>query len=60
VRLVLAEANPEGLVSWVLGLGRGVQVISPAGLRREVARVAGQVADRHAQAAPRARPRRRS
>jgi len=48
VRLRLAKVNPEGLVTWVLGLGRGVQVLAPAGLRREVARLAGAVAGAHA------------
>jgi proteasome accessory factor B len=48
VRLRLASVNPEGLVTWVLGLGRGVQVLAPAGLRREVARLARAVSERHA------------
>lgn len=48
VRLRLARVNPEGFVTWVLGLGRGVQVLAPAGLRHEVARAARGVAERHA------------
>jgi predicted DNA-binding transcriptional regulator YafY len=57
VRLRLSKVNPEGLVTWVLGLGRGVQVIAPPGLRRALARAAEAVAERHAGKARLPRPR---
>jgi len=47
VRLRLADVNPEGLVTWVLGLGRGVQILSPPGLRKEIGRVARRIAIAH-------------
>lgn len=47
IRLRLDRANPEGLISWVLGMGRDVRVISPRGLKGEVARAARRVAERH-------------
>lgn len=52
VRLRLAKVNPEAMMTWVLGLGRGVQVLSPAGLRNEVARLARRVAERHGEKRP--------
>lgn len=48
IRLRLPRANPEGLITWILGMGRDVQVLSPRGLRREVERAARRVAKRHA------------
>jgi proteasome accessory factor B len=47
IRLRLEKINPEGLIPWILGLGRDVRVISPRGLREEVANAAGRVAKRH-------------
>jgi len=47
VRLELPEVQAESIVPWVLGLGPGVRIVSPAGLREEVRRIAGQVAERH-------------
>lgn len=47
VRLKLAHVNPEALVAWVLGLGRGVQILSPPGLRKEIGRVARRIASAH-------------
>jgi proteasome accessory factor B len=48
IRLRLDRVNPEGLISWVLGMGRDVQVISPKGLKYEVGQAARRVAERHA------------
>jgi hypothetical protein len=47
IRLRLEHVNPEGLISWVLGMGRDVQVVSPRGLKAEVAGAARRVAERH-------------
>ena len=47
VRLRLADVNPEALVTWVLGLGRGVQILSPPGLRKEIGKAARKVATAH-------------
>lgn len=64
VDLTLGKAQAETLVPWVLGLGSGVRVLAPAGLAREVARLAEGVAARHEarsrrEARPRAAARRR-
>ena len=47
IRLKIPSANPEGLISWILGMGRDVEVISPKGVRAEIGKVARQVAKRH-------------
>ena len=47
VRLKLSKVNPEGIVTWVLGLGRGVQIVSPRGLRAEIGKAARRVAVAH-------------
>ena len=47
VRLTLRNVNPDGLVAWTLGLGRGVEILEPIALRRELARTAERVATAH-------------
>ena len=56
VQLELPQANAESIVPWVLGLGPGVRIISPSGLKREVRRIAQLVAERH-ETGTRTRPR---
>ncbi len=48
VALTLPRVQAEALVPWVLGLGTGVRVVSPPGLRQEVRRIAERVAAMHA------------
>ncbi len=42
------RANPDAIVAWVSGLGRGVEVVEPAALRDEARRFAERVARIHA------------
>jgi predicted DNA-binding transcriptional regulator YafY len=58
VRVTLRNVNPDGLVSWALGLGRGVEILEPRALRRELARAAERVAEAHARAGTALRRRR--
>jgi proteasome accessory factor B len=44
----LAGADPDAVVRWVIGLGKGVEIVSPAGLRAEMRRLAERVARAHA------------
>jgi proteasome accessory factor B len=55
IRLKLEKVNPEELIPWLLGMGRDIQVLSPRGLRREVAKAARRVAERHGRTATRRR-----
>jgi len=51
VRVTLRNVNPDRLISWALGLGRGVEILEPAALRRELVRSAERVAEAHEGAA---------
>lgn len=42
------HANPDAIVGWVSGLGRGVEIVGPPALRQEAGRLAQRVADLHA------------
>jgi proteasome accessory factor B len=44
----LAGADPDAIVRWVIGLGRGVEIASPSALREEARELAERVARAHA------------
>ncbi|MGH7726579.1 MAG: helix-turn-helix transcriptional regulator [Candidatus Eiseniibacteriota bacterium] len=41
------RANPDAIVTWVAGLGRGVEIVEPLALREEARRFAERVAKAH-------------